>query len=61
MVFFTRNVFWAMGVFAVASAVLYDRDVLHTAKKEENEKIFKELKDTSKQTYASLKEEWKKK
>ena len=53
--------FWAMGLFAVASGIIYDRDILRTAKKDENEKIFKELKDASKAQYASLKEEWKKK
>ena len=53
--------FWAMGLFAVASGILYDRDVLKTSKKDENEKVFKEIKDTSKTTYNSLKEEWKKK
>ena len=61
MAFFTRPLFWAMGIFAVATGIIYDRDILRTAKKEENEKIFKELKDSSKAQYASLKEEWKKK
>ena len=61
MAFFTRPLFWAMGLFAVASGILYDRDVLKTSKKDENEKVFKEIKDTSKTTYNSLKEEWKKK
>ena len=61
MAFFTRPLFWAMGLFAVATGLLYDRDILRTNKKDENEAIFKGIKDASKAEYASLKEEWKKK
>ena len=60
MGFFTRNVGWAFAVFAVANYALYNKDGLKTAKKKDNEALFKELEGTGKAQYASLKEAWKK-
>ena len=60
MGFFTRNVGWAFAAYAVVNYALYNKDGLRTAKKKENEALFKELEKEGKARYLSLKDQWKK-